>query len=174
MSKYLKPEQMAPYAVKNVKSFMGREGYGFNCTLYRNGKRVATCIDDAGGGGMYPVDWLRTINAKAEQALLDAHVKTLPPVDSDFGGDPLTMDAGWFVTELVNEFEHAKEVRKLKRQCETKTLYRVPTDKEGSYYVWKRPFDEATRNIIVKKFGEDVEIFNEVFEKGGVPSTMAF
>ena len=170
MAKYLKPQQMAPYSVKNVKSFMGREGYGFNCSLYRDGKRVAFCMDDA-SGGMVDIEWL--IDAKREQALMDAHVKTLPPVPCEFGDrEPLKMDEGWFVTELVNEFEKTKEIRKLQRQCKTKTLYRDPKAEEGRYFIWKRPYDEQARKMIIDKLGPDAEIFNEVFEKGGVPSVI--
>jgi len=38
------------WEVKNVKTFLGREGQGFNATIYRNGKKVGFAIDDASGG----------------------------------------------------------------------------------------------------------------------------
>jgi hypothetical protein len=38
------------YTVKNVKSFLGQEGPGFNATLYKDGVSVAAIIDDASGG----------------------------------------------------------------------------------------------------------------------------
>jgi hypothetical protein len=78
MADYIK--DFGDYSVKNVKNFMGREGYGFNCTLYRNGKKVGTCIDDASGGGMYPVDWDRKVDRKEEQRLLNEHIKSLPKI----------------------------------------------------------------------------------------------
>ena len=41
---------MENYEVKNVKTFTGREGQGFECTLYRNGKSVAKVVNTADGG----------------------------------------------------------------------------------------------------------------------------
>ncbi|HHV7525120.1 TPA: hypothetical protein ACUNF5_006671 [Burkholderia orbicola] len=41
---------MAKYSVTKVKVFEGMEGHGFNATLMRDGKAVATVIDDASGG----------------------------------------------------------------------------------------------------------------------------
>jgi len=167
-------KDFGPYSVKNVKSFMGHEGMGFNCTLYRNGKRVGTCLDDAGGGDMYPISWLSTVDRKEEQRLLDAHLKTLPKVKSSYGDKKmeLTIDEGWFVTELVNNWEKDKEVRKIQRQCQTKTLFRQPDMNKGAYYVSNILFSKNVGQNLRKKYGEDIEIFNEVFEKGELPSVL--
>lgn len=37
------------YEVKNVETFMGTEGYGFNCNLYQDGKKIAEDVDTAIG-----------------------------------------------------------------------------------------------------------------------------
>jgi len=163
------------YSVKNVKSFQGREGYGFNCTLYRDGKKVGSCIDDASGGEMYPVSWDAKVDRKEEQRLLNAHIGTLPKVASSFGDGKmtLTIDEGWFVTELVNQFEKQKEVRKVQRQCSTKTLFRTPTMEKGSYSWYKVPYNERVAKFVREKQGKDVEIFNEVFAEGKIPSVLA-
>jgi hypothetical protein len=160
------------YSVKNVKSFVGMEGYGFNCTLYRNGKKVGICIDDASGGGMHPIRWDQKVNAKEEQRLLNKHVASLPKVKSDLGDKTmtLTIDEGWFVEELVSQYEKEREIRKVKRQCETKTLFRTADMKEGVYSYFRVPYSEKLKAHIINKYGEAVEIFNEVFEKGKVPS----
>ena len=42
------------YTVKNVKSFMGREGYGYSCSLYKDGKNIGTVTDTADGGEADP------------------------------------------------------------------------------------------------------------------------
>ena len=163
------------YSVKNVKSFMGREGYGFNCSLYRDGKKVGSCIDDASGGEMYGIDWDAKVDRKEEQRLLDCHIKGLPKVKSSFGDGKmtLTIDEGWFVTELVNLFEKEKEIRKIRRQCLTKTLVRKADMKKGSYSIYNGRYQENFAKLLREKHGEDVEIFNEVFAAGKIPSVLA-
>jgi hypothetical protein len=42
------------YEVKNVKDFIGLEGHGFACTVYKDGKKIGEAVDTAGGG---PVDF---------------------------------------------------------------------------------------------------------------------
>lgn len=51
-----KPASGHGYAVKGVKTFRGNEGYGFNATLYKDGKAIAFVIDDA-NGGCYSYEW---------------------------------------------------------------------------------------------------------------------
>lgn len=41
------------YTVSGVKTFRAMEGQGFNATLLRNGKRVATIINEGTGGATY-------------------------------------------------------------------------------------------------------------------------
>ena len=38
------------YEVKNLKTFNGRDGGGFEATLYKDGKRIATVFNDGCGG----------------------------------------------------------------------------------------------------------------------------
>jgi len=183
------------YSVKNVKSFRGHDGYGFNANLYRGNKKVAFLLDEAHGGEV-DIDWLAPIpkneneyaskEAKdkawakyrrirdEESGLLDAHVKTLPKVKSSFGdGMELTIDAGWFVTELVTEWEKGKELRKYQRQCSTKTLFSTSDQNKGEFFVLKQAFGEKVKTYIETKYGKDVEIFNEIFEQGKIPSVLA-
>ena len=171
------------YSVKNVKSFMGREGYGFNCTLYRGKKRVAFCIDDA-SGGMVDIDWANTPNdikdKKAwdewrawranEQKLLDDHIATLPKVESH--GTELTIDEGWFVTDLVSQWEEGKEVRKIQKACSKKILFRTSDCKVGGYYIQNIPYTHEFADKLRAKYGNDVEIFNEVLANGEIPSVL--
>jgi hypothetical protein len=107
------------YTVKGIKSFLGREGYGFNATLYRDGKAVAFVRDDASGGPVdfewkdhaaprvevsqvypnraEPVTW----KATPEEARLHAHTATLPPVQmEEISFQP---DSESFVSTLVND-----------------------------------------------------------------------
>lgn len=164
MGKYVK--NFGEYSVKKVKSFMGREGLGYNCDLYRGSKKIGFCMDDAGGGGMYPIEWVD----KSEEKLFNDHVASLPKVKSH--GMDLTIDQGWFVEELVNEFELQKDVKKMRKQCETKTLYRPLDAKQGQYYIHAVPYSEQVKGAIIKKHGEKVEIFNEVLAAGKIPSVL--
>ena len=60
---------MPEYTVKNVKSFQGLEGQGFECSLYKDGKKIGTCTDTASGGEIdYYID---------EEEFLE-HIKGLP------------------------------------------------------------------------------------------------
>lgn len=70
--------------VKNVKSFVGMEGHGFNCSLYIDGKKVAFVIDEANGGefhyqwdGKTPRE--RSENEKAVQAVTQTISLSMAP-----------------------------------------------------------------------------------------------
>ena len=176
MPKYLTKEQLGPYSVKNVKMHQSHDGYGYNCDLYRDGKKVGHCMDDGNGGEMYPIDWGKPVDykdevasrkwsefRKKEQALLDAHIATLPKVPSDLPnlGD-LEMDEGWFVDELINQFEEDKIERKFARDCKTKTLYKLKTDKDGRYWIHKTPYTPQIKAGLEAKHGDQLkEIINE-------------
>jgi len=103
---------------------------------------------------------------------LASHVKSLPKVKSEYCEDGLTIDQGWFITELVNKFEKEKDVRKMRRQCQTKTLYRTPDQGKTQYYIHSAPFAKQFGDALRQKYGKDVEIFNEVFEQGNIPSVL--
>ena len=103
-----------PYSVSGVKSFRGREGYGFNANLHRDGRKVAFVIDEA-DGGMLRFEWHgkdAATRAADEQALAD-YCATLAPVDVD--GHLLTMDPDSFLAVLVEDFENAKRVERSMR-----------------------------------------------------------
>ena len=156
------------YEVKSVKSFMGREGHGFNCTLYRNGKKIGECIDDASGGEMYPIHWVSGVDAREEQRLLNEHIKSLPKVQAH--GMELTINEGWFVTELVTKWETERDIKKLQKKCATKTLFRHSKCKVGGYMIMSAICDEKMRAKLKADYGEDVEIFNDVIAEGKLPS----
>jgi len=156
------------YEVKSVKSFVGNEGYGFNANLYRNGKKIGFCVDDAGGGGMFPIHWDKNVDRQEEQRLLTAHIKGLPKVQAH--GMELTIDESWFVTELVTKWETERDIKKLQKKCATKTLFRHSKCKVGGYMIMSAICDEKMRAKLKADYGEDVEIFNDVLAEGKLPS----
>ena len=142
------------YTVKNVKSFQGREGDGFKCSLYLDGKKIGTVIDTADGG---MVDFYLD---NGEKEKLDAHCLTLPKVKSKYFLNGLTVDADIFVSELVSKYEVKQ---KIKRWCKTKTVFRLDDDKEDSYNVLKIPFSDKVKEHILKEYaGKNPIIMNEI------------
>lgn len=142
---------MSVYEVKGVKSFVGMEGYGFNATLYKDGKKVAFVIDDANGG---------CYNFQFESAELEkeffAYVKTLPALD--FQGTKLDMDGDLYVGGLVEQYETQK---KLRSWCKKKTVFTLKGDAEGEYRTLANVFGEKIRAYIEKRYANElVEIIN--------------
>lgn len=129
------------WTVKGVKSFVGREGYGFNATLCRNGVRVAFVMDEA-SGGQYRYDWCD----RAEEKILRDHCTTLPPVEVQ--GMSLPNGPDLFVGSLVDAFESAK---KMKRQCKTKTLFTTPDCGDGRYFQIAMPFCDRVKAHVLSK-----------------------
>ena len=161
------------YSVKAIKSFQGREGYGFNANLYRGKKKVAFAMDSANGGEI-DIDWVGDRKAiESEMKLLQAHLATLPPVKSEYASvGELTIDASWFVTDCVTKWERDRDMRKMVKQCKTKTLYRTLDHKFGQYAIMASPCHDGTRLMLKRAYGEDVEIFNDVIAEGKLPSVM--
>ena len=89
------------YSVKGVKTFRGNEGYGFNATLYKDGKAIAFVYDDA-NGGCYSYEWKDT----SAIAALEALAKEKHP-DLKFE----QMDA--FVNDLVEDVLLERDAAKL-------------------------------------------------------------
>jgi len=157
------------YHVKNVKTFIGMEGQGFNANLYRGKKLVAFVIDDANGGEAR-VQW----NDRSEEKVLKDHLTTLPKVPSETKGvEDLTIDESWFVSDCVNKFLNDKDIEKMRKKCQTKTMYRSKSCKFGHYMVWNVVYSEKVKQALKTKHGEDVEIFNEVLAEGKIPSVLA-
>lgn len=127
------------YTVKNLKSFIGMEGHGFNASLYRNGVLVAFVIDDASGGPL-SFDWKDrtqplvevkrpssdgkssfTVKMTAEEHLLYEIVKAMPPIVCDWT-DPntkkpaiLAMCEDLYVGELVEDSFLLSRIKKLSK-----------------------------------------------------------
>ncbi|GEM_PF-2820841 len=68
-NKYTKSKEIitnSKFTLKGVKTFLGREGYGVNATLYYEGKKVAFLLD-SGNGGELSVDWESKYDRKKEE-----------------------------------------------------------------------------------------------------------
>ena len=147
------------YEVRGVKSFMGREGYGFNATMYRGGKKIAFVMDSA-NGGMYDWDWVD----RKEETILEMNVATLPKVPSGYEGiGELTIDMDWFISELVEDFENDRDFR---TKCKSKTLFILYSHQNGEYIIHSAPYTASVKTRIEAEYGKDLkEIINERFMK---------
>ncbi len=129
------------YTVTGIKSFRGREGFGFNTTLHCNGRKVAHVDDDA-SGGMLGFHWLDKARAKADRIALEQHIATLPPLATEYG--EIKMDADLFVSELVNDAENAK---RFKRILADKIIFTLPA-KSGLRQIKLRPTAEGYARVM--------------------------
>lgn len=112
---------MASYTVKNVKTFIGNEGHGFNATLHRGKKKVAFVCDDASGGEVH-FDWMlgsgetvSEIFSDEEEKLFSEHCQSLPPLELNWGGgetESVSQTPDVVVTKLVNHFLAVKDAKK--------------------------------------------------------------
>jgi thymidylate synthase len=154
------------YSVKNVKSFQGMEGYGFNANLYRGKKKIASVID-SGDGGQVMVYW---DDRKTEEPLLAKHLKKLPKITYEYGD--FTVDESYFLSNCVTKWETEKDIRRMKKQCQKKTLFRHSLHQDGEYGTVQAVFTNDVKKWLENKY-EKVEIFNEVFDKNEIPSVFA-
>lgn len=141
------------WSVKGVKFMPGHDAPAMSCSLYRDGKRVATVFDDSWGGG-YQYRWL-VGDLKDFDAFSTAFV-----VESKQFKDGLPYDADCVVDILVNAFEDAKRYKKLYK---TKTVFSLKDTPDEVWTINLR-FCPKVKEHLVAKYGENLnEIFNEKF-----------
>jgi len=139
------------YGVKNVKTFHGHDGGCWECTLYRDGKRVAICTED-GWGGELQFHWLNHFNNEDRQAL-DAFVLTLPKWEL-YDGKMAHTTAAIHVSDLVDAFLTTKTVKKV--------LKKLAIASSGKIYTWNtKPDDERVRTFVANNH-PDAVILNDV------------
>ena len=146
------------YSVRNVKTFRGMEGEGFNATLYREGRRIAFVIDDASGGDIQ-IQWANRRTRDVEEKRLLEFLKTLPKDRWEDQEYDVTPDV--FMATLVDQSQIEK---RLKRLFEKKTLFRLREDstEDDNWRVIERPFSPAIKAALVKKYGGRLgQILNE-------------
>lgn len=141
------------YTVKGVKSFQGREGLGYECSVYKDGKRIGTVTDVANGGGQLQMN----LKTREEETALEDYCKTLPKLSYMHDGKENFYDCDpcIFVGGLVDAFE--KDSRN-KKACKTKTLVEVEEDGEKKVYVYKCWFSEAIKKIIKDRDYPDTDV----------------
>jgi hypothetical protein len=149
------------YTLKGLKSWRGREGYGFQVKLMADGKVIAEVTDEAHGG---PIRW-DSQNDAALCAFGVAHGLVAPADGSDMPTPNNHCDLEVYDTAIctmVDALENAQRQKKqLRRWCKTETLFRLPGDKEGTYRTIKAVYAPPVRKFILQKYGPTVTIVNE-------------
>ena len=169
---------MSKYEVKGVKMHRGHEGEPLaQCTLYRDGNKVAL-YSDGDWGGECQIDWLDfkaprvtvastdykgmpiEIKATPEEAKLYEHVRGMTWT-SEWDKSENPMDPGMYISELIDGFEQEK---RLKKVAKTKTLFILKEKgKEVEYYL-SAPYTPKVKADLEKKHGDKlVRILNTEF-----------
>lgn len=136
-------------SIKGLKTMDGPDGMIFRCTVLVGGKPAFVASNDGNGGcNAYDPVRGRTWDAIREA---EAWAKVLPPRTVDLGGEPFTLqsDLDLVVEDLIND---ELDRRWLKRQCRTKTLFRLPGAKDGEWMVVKAAYDERVRDWVRENY----------------------
>jgi hypothetical protein len=119
--------------LKNAKTFIGREGYGLNATIYVDGIKTAFIMDDAGGG---EPDYDIFNQEKFDQVKAWCELQPERPmvydgeVMKDAEENPLTTKVT--IDELVdnafNASQREKEAQKMIKKMADHVMWGVPGD----------------------------------------------
>lgn len=142
------------YTIKGLKFHRGHEGEPLaQCTLYRDGKKVAL-YSDGDWGGEEQIDWI----GEGEKQKLAQHIsgKTWKGTE----GHTYDMSPAIFISELINVADRKARVKKL---CKRKTLFRLKSRKykTDEWSVIKLPFTEHIKTYLTLRHRSDLgEILN--------------
>ncbi len=142
---------MAEFSLDIKKTFMGREGHGFNAILNWKGKKVAE-VHDMADGGMYNFYW-SSPRSEAETRFTEL-VNALPKTESQYFKDGFNYDNDSAVAFLAEVDELLKRI---KRARTPKVI--VSNGKETFEYRYK--LDGTLRQHIMAKY-PDALIWNDL------------
>ncbi len=137
------------YELRNVKTFMGNEGHGFNAALCRDGNKVAD-VHDMADGGCYSYYF----KEEAERKMFFEHARKNASTDAIEPWDMLV--AGMVDAYLLD--------KKLRRLCRKEVLFRLEGNKEGLFHTLSRQYSPELGDALRRRYGTAlVEIVNERF-----------
>lgn len=157
----------AKFTLNGIKTFVGREGYGLNANILKDGKKVGVVLDDARGGEV-DIDFKdRNIDAEFHAftaAWFDANgereksLARLAEWGSAVTPETYNPSAQSMAETWINNFvDSAKEEKWMKAQAKKKTLFRIKGDKPGEW----RNVGEASEKAVAfirNKYGATVEM----------------
>lgn len=172
------PLLSAGFRTSGVRTWTGRDGYGFQFTLVYQGAKVAL-VSQEGHGGPTRIEWYglnwqgkplggydgetpaqakkRVAASKASKPAFDklAEIVAATPADTSMPGEPLKVDDEWLMDDLLAY----NDVVKL---CKKKTVFLMPgEERKGSYRYYNAPFDARMKAHVEGK-NPGATILNEV------------
>lgn len=152
------------YTLTKIKTFIGREGYGLNADIERDGRKVAFVLDDASGGEVR-VDFfvgMRSDGAEQRKAAHEfalAWYKTAEEAARIYGDKVTGAEA---LVCWINEAAdlHATK-KKFDRAAKSQTLFRLKGDKKDNWRTIKHSYVPKIQEFLDKKYGDQIErIYN--------------
>jgi hypothetical protein len=149
------------YPVKALKNFPGHDGVIHGGNLYKGNKKIAEIAQDSADAGIINV---HIINHDAYEEFI-GKIKELPhdkyPESIGIEGT-ITPDEEYVLGSLLDISLINKEYKKY---CKNATVFTLKSDAPGEFRSIKGKYSEQYKNIIEKKYGDDLkEIVNERFK----------
>lgn len=159
------------YSLRGIRTFRGRDGYGLNATLLRNGKAVCTLLDE-GNGGMMFFDWYdlrggESTEADAFKTFIEARRAAIrADKTNEYGMKEREVFSGdiW----VDQEVDRIESDRRFKRLCKTKTLFQVGDEIGGDSYRSIKGVGAEVRALISRKYaGKKIFVLNDKYAATG-------
>ena len=161
------------YTVKNIKTFNGMEGSGFNCNLYRDKTKIAEVIDDASGGmiifywadqgsprvetnGVDYKDEPKIYKDTPEESLFRTHCLGLP--EWDCNGTMVHTDMDIVVTDIINDTLSARSLKRALKKI-------VTFEKDNQVYTYNRKATPENITIFKAKKPDAIILNSLAFEE---------
>jgi len=130
--------------IKNLKSFRGMEGYGFNADIYINGVKSMFAMD-GGNGGQF--DYEIVFGQGANFQLLKDYVKSISKK-----GEDSDMEMDLYIARKVDEYENAKlkakNENKMAKLMAQAIVFGVPDGNGYRFFNFKKPLSTIPAIII--------------------------
>jgi hypothetical protein len=157
--------------IKNLKSFRGMEGLGFNADIYVNGVKSMFAMDGGNGG---QIDYEVVKGQEANVRLVKDYVKSISKK-----GEDSDMELDMYIAGKVDEYENqklkAKEEKKMAKLMAQAIVFGVPDANNYRFFNFKRPLSTIPAIILqahidkAKKVMKPEEVFlNKNLEQLGV------
>ena len=150
--------------LKNLKTFMGMEGQGFNVDVWINGVKCMLAIDSANGGCFdyqsYAYNNPKAELVKANTKLLEDYIASLPEYPLEIDGKPyerdgevvmMKPDMDTFIDDCINALQKAKEEKKLVKLMQTSFLFGVPNANSYQYVQYRKPLAQIDKQYLQKE-----------------------
>jgi len=157
--------------IKNLKSFRGMEGYGFNADIYVNGVKSMFAMD-GGNGGQFDYEVVK--GQEANVRLVKDYVKSISK-----RGEDSDIELDMYIATKVDQYENdklkAKNERKMAKLMAEAIVFGVPDGDGYRCFNFKKPLSNVPVIVLqscvngAKKAMTEGEVFlNKNLEQLGV------